>query len=389
MKTTTKIVSIVLFFAVLVLAISSGNQKAEWKGKIETEKGVKVIKNPEEPPYGDIELEIEEDMVLGSEKDENTMFYRVWDIAVNNQGDIYVLDSGKYRIQKYDKDGRYVQTIGRQGQGPGEFERPTGLYLDKKGNIYVLGLSKIHLFDRQGEFVKSFVPQGFVTSFVPDGEGNIITTSYVRAERMRNFGVLVMNPDGEVSKKIAEFPGIPLIKGGWTLAHDYTPLLRIAAVGDKGFVYGYPLEYKLYRTNWSGENILIIKKDEPYHALSRDERNKIINERVEITKWPKNIIEEALNLPKHRPFFNRILVDDKERIYVKRQKSILDESEEEIFDIFGPKGYYLYSTKLSFIPLVIKSGYLYNTTFSEETGEIKVIRYRVKNWDLIKQGIDS
>jgi len=96
-----------------------------------------------------------------------------------------------------------------------------------------------------------------------------------------------------------------------------------------------------------------------------------------------------LNLPKHRPFFNRILVDDKERIYVKRQKSILDESEEEIFDIFGPKGYYLHSTKLSFIPLVIKGGYLYNTTFSEETGEIKVIRYRVKNWDLIKQGIDS
>jgi hypothetical protein len=385
MKTTAKVFSIVLFLTVLVLAISSGDQKAEWKGKIETENGVKVIKNPSEPLYGEIELEIEEDLVLGSEKDENYMFYRVWDIAVNDQGDIYVLDSGKYRIQKYDKDGRYVQTIGRQGQGPGEFERPTGLYLDKKGNIYVLGLSKIHLFDRQGEFIKSLVPQGFITDFVPDGEGHIITTSYVRAERMRNFGVLIMNQDGEVSKKIAEFPGIPVIKGGWTFAHDYTPLLRIAAVGDKGFVYGYPLEYNLYRADWSGGNILIISKDEPYHALSRDERNKIINERLESIKWPKNIVEEALNLPKHRPFFNRILVDDKERIYVKKRKSILDESKEEIFDIFSSKGYYLYSTKLSFIPLVIKGGYLYNTTFSEETGETKVIRYRIKNWDLIKR----
>jgi len=384
-KNTAKIFSIMLFLTVFILIISSGDQKAEWKGKIETENGVKVINNPSEPLYGEIELEIEEDLVLGSEKDENYMFYRVWDIAVNDRGDIYVLDSGKYRIQKYEKDGRYVQTIGRQGQGPGEFERPSGLYLDKKGNIYVLGLSKIHLFDRQGEFIKSLVPQGFITDFVPDGEGNIITTSYVRADRMRNFGVLVINPDGEISKKIAEFPGIPIIKGGVTFAHDYTPLLRIAAVGDKGFVYGYPLEYKLYCANWPGENILVIRKDEPYHALSRGERDKIINERLESIKWPKNIVEEALNLPKHRPFFNRILVDDKERIYVKKRKSILDESKEEIFDIFSTKGYYLYSTKLSFIPLVIKGGYLYNTTFSEETGETKVIRYKIKNWDLIKR----
>ena len=307
---------------------------------------------------------------------------------MNDQGDIYVLDSGKYRIQKYDKNGHYLQTIGRQGQGPGEFERPVGLYLDKKGNIYVLGFPKIHLFDHKGEFIKSLVPPGFVTAFVPDGEGNIIATSYVRADRMQNFGVLIINPDGEISKKIAEFPGIPIIKGGVTFAHDYTPLLRIAAIGDKGFVYGYPLEYKLYCADWSGENILIIKKDEPYHVLSGGERDKIINERLESIKWPKNVVEEALNLPKHRPFFNRILVDDKGRIYVKRRKSVLDKSAEEIFEIFAPKGCYLYSTKLSFTPLAIKGGYLYNTTFSEETGETKVIRYRIKNWDLIKQDVD-
>jgi len=114
-KTTSKIVSIVLFLTVFVLIISSGNQKPEWKGKIETEDGVKVIKNPSESLFGEIEFEIEVDLVLGSEKDENYMFYRVWDIAVNDRGDIYVLDSRKYRIQKYDKDGRYLQTIGRQG----------------------------------------------------------------------------------------------------------------------------------------------------------------------------------------------------------------------------------------------------------------------------------
>jgi len=384
-KNTVKIVSIVLFLIVLIQIISYSDQKVEWKGRIENENGVKVVKNPSEPLYGEIELEIEEDLVLGSEKDENYLFYRVWDIAVNDRGDIYVLDSGKYRIQKYDKDGRYLQTIGRQGQGPGEFERPVGLYLDKKRSIYVLGFFKIHMFNHKGEFIKTLVPSFFVTNIIPDGEGNLITTAYVRDERMQNFGVLILNPDGEISKKIAEFPGIPIIKGGSTFAHDYTPLLRVAATGDKGFVYGYPLEYKLFLADWSGENILIVKKDEPYHALSRGERDKIINERLERIKWPKNIIEDALNLPKHRPFFNRILVDDKERIFVKKRKSILDEGEEEEFDIFSPEGYYLYSTKLSFTPMAIKAGYLYYTTYSEQTGETKVIRYKIKNWNQIKE----
>ena len=385
MKNTVKIVSIVLFLAASIQIILYGNQKAEWKGRIETENGVKVVKNPSDPLYGEIKLKIEEDLVLGSEKDENYLFYRVWDIAVNDRGDIYVLDSGKYRIQKYDKDGRFLQTIGRQGQGPGEFERPVGLYLDKKGNINVLGYPKIYLFNHKGEFIKTLITSFFVTNIVPDGEGNLIATAYVRDERMQNFGVLILNPDGEISKKIAEFPGIPMIRGGATIAHDYTPLLRIAAVGDKGFVYGYPLEYKLFLADWSGENILIIKKDEAYHTLSRGERDKIINEHLERIKWPKNIIEDALNLPKHRPFFNRILVDDKERIFVKKRKSILDESEEEEFDIFSPEGLYLYSTKFSFAPMAIKAGYLYHTTYSEQTGETKVIRYRIKNWNQIKE----
>ena len=74
MKNSAKIVSVVLFLTVFILIISSGGQKAEWKGKIETEDGVKVIKNPPEPLYGEIDFELEEDLVLGSEKDENYMF---------------------------------------------------------------------------------------------------------------------------------------------------------------------------------------------------------------------------------------------------------------------------------------------------------------------------
>jgi hypothetical protein len=31
----------------------------------------------------------------------------------------------------------------------------------------------------------------------------------------------------------------------------------------------------------------------------------------------------------------------------------------------------------------IRDGLMYHTTYSEETGKVKVLRYRIKNWELM------
>ena len=106
MKFTVKYLSIVLFLSISVLCISFGGQKAEWKGKIEIENGVKIIQNPGYPLYGEIKLELEEDLSIGNENDENYLFYRARDIQVDLEGNIYVLDSGNHRLQVFDKNGK-------------------------------------------------------------------------------------------------------------------------------------------------------------------------------------------------------------------------------------------------------------------------------------------
>jgi hypothetical protein len=137
MKSETKIVSLVLSLSVCMLLFSFGHQKAEWKGKIEIEDGVKVIKNPAESLYGEITLELEEDLSIGNEDDENYMIYGLVALAVDSEENIFVLDGGNYRIQKFDKSGNYLQTIGGRGQGPGEFEQPMWIHIDLKDSIYV------------------------------------------------------------------------------------------------------------------------------------------------------------------------------------------------------------------------------------------------------------
>jgi hypothetical protein len=81
-----------------------------------------------------------------------------------------------------------------------------------------------------------------------------------------------------------------------------------------------------------------------------------------------------------------ILTDDKRRIYVRRVKSVLDKSGEIEFDIFSKEGIYLYRTKLPFVPRIIKNGFFYKVETHEETGEIKIKRFRVCNWKQIKSG---
>ena len=65
MKIKIKLISIVLFLSVIIMLVSCGRQKSEWKGTIEEENGVTVVKNPKEPMYGEDIFSLEEDLSIG------------------------------------------------------------------------------------------------------------------------------------------------------------------------------------------------------------------------------------------------------------------------------------------------------------------------------------
>ena len=90
---------IFLRLSILLLLGFSSNQTPQWKGKIENENGVKVIKNPRKPHYGEVIFDLEEDLSIGNEEDENYMFYRIRDIAVDSKGNIFVVNMSNFRIQ--------------------------------------------------------------------------------------------------------------------------------------------------------------------------------------------------------------------------------------------------------------------------------------------------
>ena len=77
-------------------------------------------------------IEIVEELVVGdAEGDFDYMFGRQPPrIAVAADGRIAVLDGGNHRVQVYDADGAFLATMGRQGQGPGEFGQVNALMIE-------------------------------------------------------------------------------------------------------------------------------------------------------------------------------------------------------------------------------------------------------------------
>ena len=108
--------------------------------KSETVDGVKLVHNSGPGAWGKTpQVSLEPVRTLGDVEtaDENLAFYMPSTIVADAAGNLYVLDSGNHRIQKFGPDGKYLATFGRQGQGPGEFYYPAWLAIDAKGFLYV------------------------------------------------------------------------------------------------------------------------------------------------------------------------------------------------------------------------------------------------------------
>ena len=66
-----------------------------------------------------------EDLVIGGEPgDPNTSFYRPIAVVAAANGNIFVVENGNTRVQMFGPDGEFLATLGKQGQGPGEFQMP-------------------------------------------------------------------------------------------------------------------------------------------------------------------------------------------------------------------------------------------------------------------------
>ncbi|HEX5840028.1 MAG TPA: 6-bladed beta-propeller [Anaerolineales bacterium] len=160
-------------------------------------------------------------------------------LAVDTQGNVYVIDLKNVRIQKFDNNGNYLTQWGTEGPGEGQFTHPFDIAIDQQNNIYIsdVGSNTIQKFDPAGQFLLRWGKTGYnngefsdVYSVAIAPDGNVLVTdstgriqkfdsngqfiSTIMPESVDNQGVFLWNiaVDNQGDIYVADWYGNRIVK---------------------------------------------------------------------------------------------------------------------------------------------------------------------------------
>jgi hypothetical protein len=150
--------------------------------------------------------------------------------AVDKQGNLYVVDEGNNRVQKFDSIGNFITQWYGSGNGGEEFNQPWDITINKNNQIYVLenGTSRVQKFDTDGHFLKGW------TFNTTSGYGIDTDTS-------GNVYVLSNSYDANSGGHVLKFDTSGILIKSWTVgnAPGYLYSLLVTANGKAYVNHGY------------------------------------------------------------------------------------------------------------------------------------------------------
>lgn len=98
-----------------------------------------------------------------SEEQEPGKLFMPVNLAVDEQGQIYVSDTAACHVRVFDSEGKHVRTFGAAGDLPGQFARPKGIAVDRERRVFVIDAASqvCQIFDESGRLLLFFgEPEG-------------------------------------------------------------------------------------------------------------------------------------------------------------------------------------------------------------------------------------
>jgi len=354
----------------LLLAFMAAAQ-VKWKGTVAKEGDVTVVRNPKEPLYNTPILELKEELSLGdSQAQGDYAFGQIRSFTVDDAGSIYVLDYKDSHIKVFAASGEYVRTFGRKGQGPGEFDNPLMLSINRTSSeLVVFQVSrKMSFFKTDGTFLRHVLfkdvraGRGLV-----DSKGNIYIMEARRELKDSRYVIKKLAADASVIATLAESPA--------PSGESFNPFMPVGWFDvDRGdtFIYGYPETYEIRFFGASNQKVhkKIIRDYDPV-AVTAGER-----ERQEKAAQGTDIV---FDFPKYHPAYSRFFLSDLGHVVVQTWEKAKDGK--FAHDIFDAEGRFIGRVPLKPSGVEILNGKYYALEEDEE-GYRLVKRYNV-TWTII------
>lgn len=358
-----KNISYLILFPVLLTVVFCSKSVTEWKGTIEEVDGVTVVRNPEEPIYTENVFSLEKELSIGeADGPEEYMFSELDSVSVDEEERIYILDSKECHIKVFDKNGIYLKTIGRRGQGPGEFEFPTAIQISLDENIIIHDSRSVIYLSLDGDFLKEIhlTKTGSPQWYSIDSSGNIIGNFAIKMEMV----LMKYDSDQELQFTLARVNPF-----GISGEHSFSPILIYFLVTkDDHIIWLFSNKYELNFVNPAG--ILIRKTITDNSPIQMTEEDK----RIIISKIRAS---GKIELPKFfQPLEGTDLsMDDDGRLFIRRKQR----ADMYLFDVYDKEGRYLTKLQLkmaSWTSPIWRANKLY-TVEEDEDGFQVVKRYKV------------
>jgi hypothetical protein len=161
MKRLISGVSVAALAAILLIVCSKDSSIDTSLFTVEEIGGVRLIHN-HAAQLGDIpgaKLELLGKIGKLEGEVEEEILYDPVDAARLSNEDILILERSGCTVKRYTKGYEYVSSFGKKGQGPGDFQSPFCLRLNKDRNRLYVADSKISVFSLDGSYEDGFRPE--------------------------------------------------------------------------------------------------------------------------------------------------------------------------------------------------------------------------------------
>lgn len=311
-------------------------------------------------------LQFEREQIYGTNEGSGPAFLGgIRGVAVDSAGTVYVLDNENHRLVAFNPDGTVRWSSGRQGQGPGEFQNPSGLLVDSN-RLYVENQygQQVDVWTTEGTFVDrhTFQEEVSLVDLVGFVENRLIVSETGFGEEPQRIHAL--NPNSW--KRVHSFP----LNLNLDLPEGLASSASVVTVGDSIYVSSVT-EYRLRRYAIDGTLGRVIEHDVdvlvgPGVYTSGNRRGiRTYSQLSAPVRLPSGHLLTSASWPKN--------VDDPDA-HLRRSRN--DAAEEAVYaaslDLFAPSGRYVGSFRwdnrrsppIGHPKAVGPTGALYTTTTS-------------------------
>ena len=332
---------------------------------------------------------------------EDVFFESPVDICFDSKNNIYVCDYKANNIKVLDSSGKFTKTIGRQGQGPGEFEMPFQVAISKdRLVVWELSNRRISILNPEGEFIKSVQiarNEGWPRKIraLPHGDFVIESakTYYGNNEKPQECIIEIYSPDIELKKTL-------FTQGVWENKYIFTPrTINVPQpytprvywdVSPEGKIFiGFAEDYIIgIYDNEKGKLSSFSHEYEPVKITEEDEKiwfagMTYSGPEGNIQGAPDYIVKNT-KFPKHKPSYQHIMVDGEGNILVFPYRKDNDKDVRN-FDAFDPEGKFISNVQIEgdvtfpYLRRVFTRGNYIWFIEQDEEDLPKIVKYRISD----------